>query len=221
MAPRQAEEGPRRPMGCWGAPPPTSGPPLQGGAASDASGAPGLPLSLRGPIWGLPAHGHVIKGLGDLDGQLRLLLEVLAAATAAAARWAAAQQAARTAAEPAAETAAVLAAASEQGDQVVPGLQRVHPQWQKVPVLEPSGQDARAARLQEIEDHHQEDHENDWHAHAHQHRPAGQREAEHSQRDQEEEEDQVEDGKPAVLGGDNAQALGQADWQAGEGDRVP
>lgn len=167
------------------------------------------------------AHGHVIEGLGGLDGQLGLLVQVLAAAAAAAARGTAAEQAAGAAAQTAAQAAAVLAAAGQQREQVIPGLQRVHPQRQEVPGLQLPRQDARAARLQDIEDHHHEDQEDDGHPHAHQHRPAGQREAEHGQRGQEEEEEQVEDGEPAVLGRDGAQSLGQADGQAGEGDRVP
>lgn len=181
------------------APPPTSGQPLQGCEAGDGLCAQGIHFRLGDFVLRLSAHGHVIKGLGGLDGDILPLLRVLAALAAAAAIGTAAQETAGTAADAAAAAAACLAAVGELGDQVVPGLQRVHPQGQEVPVLELPGQDAWAAGLQEPEGHHEKKHEDDGHPDAHQHGPASQGEAKHCQRDQEEEEDQVEDGKPAVL----------------------
>ena len=165
---------------------------LQGCDAGNGFCARGIHLGLGDPVLGLFVHGHVSKSLGGLNGDALLLLQVFTALAAAAALGATTQQTAGTAAEP-------PAAAGGRADEFVPGLQRVHPRRQEVPVLELVGQDAWAVGLQEPEDHHQEDHKDDGRPHTHQHWPADQREAKHSQRDQEGEDDQVEDGKPAVL----------------------
>ena len=180
------------------APPPALGQLLKGCAAGDGVCVQGIRLGLRDPILCLSHHDGVTEGLRGLDVDVWHLLQVLAALAAAAA-CGAAEQTAGTAADAAAAAARVCAAKGDQGDHAVPGLQRAHAQGQEVPGLELTGQDAWAAGLQELEQHHQKDHENDGHPHAHEHWPPSQREAKHCQWDQAEEDDQVEDGKPAVL----------------------
>lgn len=148
---------------------------------------------------GLLARDRV---LGGLDGDVLALVALLQVLTAlaAAAALTATQQAAQAAAHATAAAAALLAAAGEQRDEVVPRLQRAHPQGQEAPVLELLGQDVWTAELQEPEAQDQEQHQDDGHPHPHQHWPAGQREAEYYQWDQEEKEDDVHDGEPAILG---------------------
>lgn len=165
--------------------PPPRGQPLQGCEAGGGVCVQGVHFGLGDPFRGLHDHGETTKGLGDLDVDVLLLHGVLAALATAAARGAA-EPAAEAAADAAAAAAVPHAAAGGQRDRDVPGLQRAHAQGQEVPGLEHLGQDAGAAGLQELEQHHQKDHEDDGHPHAHQHWPPSQREAKHGQWDQEE-----------------------------------
>lgn len=73
-----------------------------------------------------------------------------------------------------------LEASGGQGDDVVPGFQRMHAQGREIPAPELQTQDARAVALQHPDVQDQEHQQNDGHAHAYQHWPAGQRQVKHS-----------------------------------------
>lgn len=123
---------------------------------------------------------------------------------------------------PLAAAAAVGAAETEHGGhRSVPRRHRVQRLGQKLPGAEQLGQVARAARLHHIDNDHKDNQHNDGHADANQDLPAGQRQAEHSHGHNQEAQDEVEGGKPAVLGRMVSKPSGQPDGHPHEGDWIP
>ena len=112
------------------------------------------------------------------------------------------------------------AAARHQHDGVVPGLERVHPEWQPGPGLEGVGQVAGVVVLEVVDDDSEDDGEDDEGDQDVEEDRGGHGETEECEGEDEEHAGQVEDSEPSVLRGHVAEDPGHGDGPPHGRDRV-